>query len=112
LSGSIRDYEFPLIDQQTGRATLSVSSFAMRSDPAMDPLALVCIVRDVTEQKQAQLDIHRHTERQVALYEINLATTSTLELRVVLNVLLKNLPPWCRKPLRRSCCLTKRNGTH
>ncbi|HEX9274441.1 MAG TPA: histidine kinase N-terminal 7TM domain-containing protein, partial [Candidatus Binatia bacterium] len=77
LSGSVRDYEFPLIDQYTGRATLSVSSFVMRDDPAMDPVAFVCIVRDVTEQKKAQLDIQRHTERQVALYEINLATTST-----------------------------------
>jgi signal transduction histidine kinase/PAS domain-containing protein len=91
LSGSVRDYEFPLIDQQTGRATLSVSSFAMRDDPAMDPLALVCIIRDVTEQKKAQMDIQRHTERQAALYEINLATTSTLELRVVLDVLLEKL---------------------
>jgi PAS domain S-box-containing protein len=91
LSGSIRDYEFPLIDQQMGRATLSVSSFAMRDDPAMDPVAFVCIIRDVTEQKKAQMDIQRHTERQAALYEINLATTSTLELRVVLNVLLEKL---------------------
>jgi signal transduction histidine kinase len=91
LSGSVRDYEFPLIDQQTGRATLSVSSFAMRDDPAMAPLAFVCIIRDVTEQKKAQMDIQRHTERQAALYEINLATTSTLELRVVLDVLLEKL---------------------
>jgi len=91
LSGSVRDYEFPLIDQYTGRATLSVSSFAMRHDPTMNPVAFVCIVRDVTEQKKAQLDIQRHTERQIALYEINLATTSTLELRAVLNVLLEKL---------------------
>jgi PAS domain S-box-containing protein len=91
LSGSVRDYEFPLIDQYAGRSTLSVSSFAMRDDPAMDPVAFVCIVRDVTEQKKAQLDIQRHTERQIALYEINLATTSTLELRAVLNVLLEKL---------------------
>jgi PAS domain S-box-containing protein len=91
LSGSIRDYEFPLIDQQMGRATLSVSSFPMRDDPAMDPVAFVCIIRDVTEQKKAQMDIQRHTERQAALYQINLATTSTLELRIVLNVLLEKL---------------------
>jgi signal transduction histidine kinase len=57
----------------------------------MDPVAFVCIIRDVTEQKKAQMDIQRHTERQAALYEINLATTSTLELRVVLNVLLEKL---------------------
>ncbi|HXV78582.1 MAG TPA: ATP-binding protein [Candidatus Binatia bacterium] len=91
LSGSVRDYEFPLMDEYTGRATLSVSSFAMRDDLAMDPVAFVCIVRDVTEQKKAQLDIQLHTERQAALYEINLATTSTLELRAVLNVLLEKL---------------------
>lgn len=91
LSGSIRDYEFPLIDQYTSRTTLNVSSFAMRDDPAMDPVAFVCIVRDVTEQKKTQLDIQRHTERQAALYEINRATTSTLELDAVLRVLLDKL---------------------
>jgi PAS domain S-box-containing protein len=91
LSGSVRDYEFPLIDQQASVATLSASSFVMRDDPAMDPVAFVCLIRDVTQQKKAQLDIQRHTERQAALYEINLATTSTLELRAVLNVLLEKL---------------------
>ena len=110
LSGSIRDYEFPLIDEHAGRATLSVSSFVMRDDPAMDPLALVCIVRDVTEQRQAQLDIHRHTERQVALYEINLATTSTLELRVVLNVLLEKLTTLVPETATTIMLLEKKEG--
>ncbi len=110
LSGSIRDYEFPLIDEHAGRATLSVSSFVMRDDPAMDPLALVCIVRDVTEQRQAQLDIHRHTERQVALYEINLATTSTLELRVVLNILLEKLTTLVPETATTIMLLEKKGG--
>ncbi len=91
LSGSVRDYEFPLIDQETSVATLSASSFVMRDDPSMDPVAFVCIIRDVTQQKKAQLDIQRHTERQAALYEINRATTSTLELHAVLSVLLEKL---------------------
>ena len=91
LSGSVRDYEFPLIDQQPGGVVLSASSFVMRDDPTMDPLAFVCIIRDVTQQKKAQFDIQRHTERQAALYEINVATTSTLELRAVLHVLLEKL---------------------
>ena len=91
LSGSVRDYEFPLIDQHPGGVTLSASSFVMRDDPSMDPVAFVCIIRDVTQQKKAQLDIQRHTERQAALYEINFATTSTLELRAVLHVLLEKL---------------------
>ena len=110
LSGSVRDYEFPLIDQYTGRATLSVSSFVMRDDPAMDPVAFVCIVRDVTEQKKAQLDIQRHTERQVALYEINLATTSTLELRAVLNVLLEKLTVLVPETATTIMLLEKKEG--
>ena len=110
LSGSVRDYEFPLIDQYTGRATLSVSSFVMRDDPAMDPVAFVCIVRDVTEQKKAQLDIQRHTERQVALYEINLATTSTLELRAVLNVLLEKLTVLVPETATTIMLLDKKEG--
>jgi PAS domain S-box-containing protein len=91
LSGSVRDYEFPLVDQHTGAATLSASSFVMRDDPSMDPVAFVCIIRDMTQQKKTQLDIQRHTERQAALYEINRATTSTLELHAVLSVLLEKL---------------------
>jgi signal transduction histidine kinase len=63
----------------------------MRDDPSMEPVAFVCIIRDVTRQKKAQFDIQRHTERQAALYEINVATTSTLELRAVLHVLLEKL---------------------
>lgn len=55
------------------------------------PVASVCIVRDISKRKRTQQEIQRHTERQAALYEINLATTSTLELRAVLDVLLDRL---------------------
>jgi signal transduction histidine kinase len=47
------------------------------------------MVRDVTKEKSAQREIQRHIERQAALYELNLAATSTLELRAVLDVLLQ-----------------------
>jgi signal transduction histidine kinase/PAS domain-containing protein len=110
LSGSVRDYEFPLINQPIGVVTLSASSFMMRDDQSMDPVALVCIIRDVTQQKKAQLDIQRHTERQAALYEINLATTSTLELRAVLNVLLEKLTALVPETATTIMLLDKKNG--
>lgn len=55
------------------------------------PVASVCIVRNISQRKRRQQEIQRHTKRQAALYEINLATTSTLELRAVLHVLLDRL---------------------
>jgi PAS domain S-box-containing protein len=90
LTGTLREFESTLPTTRGGIATVSTSSFAMR-DEENRPIAFVCIIRDVTQQKKARQDIQRHTERQAALYEINLATTSTLELRAVLNVLLERL---------------------
>jgi signal transduction histidine kinase len=48
-------------------------------------------VRDITQRKLAQQQIQRHTERQAALYELNLAASSTLDLDAVLMVLLDRL---------------------
>ena len=87
LGGSIRDFEIDLPTPRNGITTVSTSAFAIR-DEAGQPVAIVCIIRDITAQKEAQREIQRHTERQTALYQINLATTSTLELRGVLDVLL------------------------
>ncbi len=58
-------------------------------DADQAPIATVCMIRDVTKEKSAQREIQRHIERQAALYELNLAATSTLELRAVLDVLLE-----------------------
>jgi len=85
LEGRLRSYECSV---RQGAATVSLSSFVMR-DSDRDPVATVCMIRDVTREKFAQQEIRRHTERQAALYELNLAATSTLELRAVLDVLLE-----------------------
>ncbi|MGZ9143172.1 MAG: GAF domain-containing sensor histidine kinase, partial [Candidatus Binatia bacterium] len=50
-----------------------------------------CMVRDVTQRRLADLQIQRQTDRQAALYELNLATSSTLDLDAVLTVLLDRL---------------------
>jgi signal transduction histidine kinase len=76
LAGRLREFESNLPATRGGITTVSTSSFAM-CDAENRPIAFVCIIR--------------HTERQTALYEIHLATTSTLELHAVLNVLLEKL---------------------
>jgi len=87
LNGSLRDYECAA---HNGTMALSVSSFAMR-DADSKHIGSICMIRDITQAKTAQRKIDRHIERQAALYQINLAATSTLELRGVLNVLLERL---------------------
>lgn len=87
LDGSLRDSECSTRD---GRTVLNLSSFVM-PDRANHPLATVCMIRDITEQKQAREQIQRQSERQSALHELNVAATSTLELSSVLNVLLERL---------------------
>jgi PAS domain S-box-containing protein len=90
LSGSLRDLECTLPHSRSGVSVASVSSFVMQ-DTSMRPIAFVCLIRDITHRKKAEEEIQRHTERQAALYEINLATTSTLELQAVLQLLLDRL---------------------
>ncbi len=89
-SGDHRDYEVTLPVEETGPATLSVSASLMR-DPNRQPVAIVCVARDITERKRADELILRHRERETALHDINLATTSTLDLQTVLDVLLQKI---------------------
>ncbi|MGH7793843.1 MAG: histidine kinase N-terminal 7TM domain-containing protein, partial [Candidatus Binatia bacterium] len=87
VDGSLRDHECTAHGRRT---VVSLSSFIMR-DADHHHVATVCMARDITEAKAAQRQIERHTAEQAALYELNLAATSTLELRAVLNVLLERL---------------------
>ena len=54
-------------------------------------IVFVVVFRDIREQKQAQEQIQRHLRRISMLHEIDLAITSTLDLRGVLEVLLKKI---------------------
>ena len=68
VSSSLRDFESVLPGARDGITTVSISSFPMRDDE-IRPVAFVCIVRDITQQKKAQQEIERHTKEQTALYE-------------------------------------------
>ena len=87
LSGSLRDLEWKLPRCGPGVSIVSVSSFVMR-DTSKRPIAFVCLIRDITQRKKAEEAIQRHIDHQAALYEVSVATSSTLELRVVLQILL------------------------
>lgn len=54
-------------------------------------IGVMAVVRDVTERKRAQEQIQLQLERISTLREINLAVTSTLDLRSVLNVLVQTI---------------------
>jgi len=54
-------------------------------------IAYLASLRDITERKRAEERIHRHRQREVILHEINLAITSTLDLRSVLEILLDKI---------------------
>ena len=87
VDGTLRNHEYTAHD---GKADVSLSSFIMR-DAENRHIATVCMIRDISEAKTAQRRIERHNAEQAALYQLNLAATSTLELRAVLNVLLERL---------------------
>ena len=87
VEGSLRNHECAA---HGGRTVLNLSSFVMR-DRENNHIATLCMIRDVTQAKAVQRQIEGHTRRQAALYELNLAATSTLELSAVLQVLLERL---------------------
>lgn len=82
LDGTLRDYECSARDGKT----VSISSFAMR-DINHQPIATVCMIRDITQAKAAEHLIERYIAEQTALYELNLAAISTLKLDAILQVL-------------------------
>ncbi len=87
LSGALGEQEVTLPLRQGGTAILSLSSFVMR-DQAEQPVAFVCLLRDITERKKAEERIQRGLQRLTALHEINVAVTSTLDPQSVLDLLL------------------------
>ncbi len=56
-----------------------------------DRRLLIAVVRDITQRKQAEEELRRQMERLAALRKINVAITSSLDLRVTLDVLLDNV---------------------
>lgn len=56
-------------------------------------IAILFFVLFLRERKRSKSLIHRHRERQAILYNVNLAITSTLELRLVLDILLNKVTP-------------------
>ncbi len=77
-----------------GPRVLSFSTSVMHnSAPAgrAEPVAIVCIARDVTERKQAEERIKRQLERLAALRSIDMAITASHDLRVTLGVILEQV---------------------
>jgi PAS domain S-box-containing protein len=58
MGGSLRDLETDLLIPRAGITTVSTSASAIR-DESMQPIALVCIIRDVTATRQQAADLER-----------------------------------------------------
>ena len=58
MGGSLRDLETDLPIPRAGITTVSTSASAIR-DESMQPIALVCIIRDVTQTRQQAADLER-----------------------------------------------------
>ena len=54
-------------------------------------LLAIAIIRDITDRKRAEEEIQRNLKRIRALHDIDVAITSTLDLRAVLDVLLEKI---------------------
>jgi PAS domain S-box-containing protein len=88
-SGSIRGHEISIATAEQV-TILSVSSLLMR-DARDQPVAVVVIARNITGHRKAEEEVRRHGEWQAALYELNGAITSTLDLTFVLNLLVEKI---------------------
>ena len=78
LNGTLRDHECALNAGAAHATVLSISSCTM-GEPDQEPIASVCIVRDITQNKLAERQIQRHTEQQAALYEQTRRQAADLE---------------------------------
>ncbi len=89
-AGNICDDEIILRAGPTGAVTLSVTATVMR-EPSHEPVAIVCLMRDITKRKKAEEQIHRGLQRLLVLRDINLAIASTADLRDVLDLVLEKI---------------------
>jgi PAS domain S-box-containing protein len=77
-----------------GPRVLSFSTSVMHNASPVghaEPVAIVCIARDVTERKQAEERIKRQLERLAALRNIDIAITASHDLHVTLGVILEQV---------------------
>jgi PAS domain S-box-containing protein len=87
-TGSMQDYEMPYSPPGgSGPRTLCLSASTLRDERA-EPVATVCIVRDITEQKISERRVHRQNEYMAALHETSLGLMNRLELSDLLETII------------------------
>ncbi len=79
------NYEMAFRRKDREERILTLSTSTMQSRRAVAQ-AVVCIVRDISERKQAEERLNSQLERLAALRSIDMAITSSLDLHVTLNI--------------------------
>jgi PAS domain S-box-containing protein len=92
MEGESGTLEFEIVGFKGTRRWLDTHATPLR-DETGKPAALLGITRDITQRKLAEEKERNNLERLRALHEIDLAITSTLDLRTVLDVLLEKIDP-------------------
>lgn len=72
---------------EEGRRFFSLS-VSVLSEKRAQPTALVCVARDITEQKETERQVRRHADRLSALHSIDIAISGSFDRRLTLNVIL------------------------
>ncbi len=85
--GSVQNYEMAYRMERRQPRFLSLSATVMKNEHG-EAVATLCIARDITERMQAQERMQRQLQRVDALHNIDVAITSSHDLRITLDVIL------------------------
>lgn len=87
-TGEVSDFEaaFRMKDGRIRTGLMSARTMKINGE-----MCILSITRDITERKQAELEIRRQVERLAALHAVDVAITSGSNLQETLAVLLKNV---------------------
>ena len=85
--GTLRDYETVYSKAAGDVRTLSISASVMHSD-AGEPLALICVARDITELKESEEQARHQSAYMEALHETSLALMNRLEVTNLLEAII------------------------
>jgi PAS domain S-box-containing protein len=89
-TGGIRDTEY-IMQRRDGSNFIAELSASLISDEQGQPRAIAVVFRDITQRKQTELNVRRQLERTLALRNIDMAITASLDLQVTLNVIVEQV---------------------
>ncbi len=82
--------EYALLTENGGEVEIEASAALLR-DGSGNPAGVIAVMRDITERKRAEEEIHRYNKRLEALHAISAAVSQTMDLDEMLNSALEKV---------------------